>query len=329
MASTSSAVSTTFGTTTDWPNLTHGVILALCNEVGGEPHMFDVVEYLDPHREAQCRDNPNDCRLHYVPMLRQGDCVTIGCNAILHADASLPPISNVDDKTIQIIPRNTFSFPPKTSNCIIQPVAVQSEYMTWHDRRDGRIAQCRTTSSSSICLPFRNAFDCALHPPMPKVLSPSPCVQSEATYYHNFPIGQIKVIQQLMETKTSVCPHPRAGCVVASIHHLGIYVFMIPVENLGVAAASTHDVNWVDSIKVQDVIGVCSMCDAMNELFSSWGRQPDFPKVALPSFNPEAEFTFTNHGRPLANDAQQVLERAPGVPSIMTLKQLFSNSGIS
>eukprot|EP00971_Amphidinium_carterae_P311681 6195053-Amphidinium_carterae.2 len=89
-------------------------------------------------------------------------------------------------------------------------------------------------------------------------------VQSEATYYHKFPIGQIQVIQQLMVTKMNVCPHPRAGCVVASIHHLGIYGLMIPVENLGVAAASTHDVNWVDSIKFQDVIGMCSMRDAMN-----------------------------------------------------------------
>eukprot|EP00971_Amphidinium_carterae_P278605 5530551-Amphidinium_carterae.1 len=58
-ASYASTSSTTFGTVPDWPNLIHGVILALCNEVGGEPFMFDVVEYLNPQLEAQCRANPD------------------------------------------------------------------------------------------------------------------------------------------------------------------------------------------------------------------------------------------------------------------------------
>eukprot|EP00971_Amphidinium_carterae_P158251 3137160-Amphidinium_carterae.2 len=106
-------------------------------------------------------------------------------------------------------------------------------------------------------------------------------------------MGQVKVIQQLMVTKTNVSPHTRAGCVVASINHLGIYGLMNPVENLGSAAASTHDVNWVDAIKTQDVIGMRNTRDLMNQLYATRGRSLDFPRVANPTFNPDAESTST------------------------------------
>eukprot|EP00971_Amphidinium_carterae_P112258 2223684-Amphidinium_carterae.1 len=94
-----------------------------------------------------------------------------------------------------------------------------------------------------------------------------------------------------MVTK-NVRPHIRAGCVVASINHLGIYGLMIPVENFGPAAASTHDTSWVDMIKNQDVIGMCSMREYMDQLYANKGRQPNFPRVATPMFNPDAEFTL-------------------------------------
>eukprot|EP00971_Amphidinium_carterae_P104310 2065771-Amphidinium_carterae.1 len=59
----------------------------------------------------------------------------------------------------------------------------------------------------------------------------------------------------------------------------------------------------------------------MNQLYANKGRQPNFPRVASPTFNPDAEFNFTDHGRSLANDAQQALDKAPGVPSIITTGQ--------
>eukprot|EP00971_Amphidinium_carterae_P085263 1686734-Amphidinium_carterae.1 len=62
----------------------------------------------------------------------------------------------------------------------------------------------------------------------------------------------VKVIQQLMVTKTNVCSQHHAGCVAASINHLGIYALMIPIESLGRAVAATHDLNWVDELQNQD-----------------------------------------------------------------------------
>eukprot|EP00971_Amphidinium_carterae_P033560 660848-Amphidinium_carterae.2 len=92
-ASHASTTASTFGTVPDWPNLIHGVILALCKEVGGEPHLFDVVQYLNPEHEVHCRANPDKPYMKHVPVLKEGDCVTIGCNSVLHADSSQPPIS--------------------------------------------------------------------------------------------------------------------------------------------------------------------------------------------------------------------------------------------
>eukprot|EP00971_Amphidinium_carterae_P011104 218715-Amphidinium_carterae.1 len=59
-ASQHSVASTTFGAQPNWPTFIQGVIQAVCQEVGGEPSMFDVVEFLDPDREQRCRMNPND-----------------------------------------------------------------------------------------------------------------------------------------------------------------------------------------------------------------------------------------------------------------------------
>eukprot|EP00971_Amphidinium_carterae_P016315 321638-Amphidinium_carterae.1 len=101
------------------------------------PHLFDVVEYLNPEREAQCRANPDKPHRKYVPVLKETDCVTIGCNSVLHADSSQPPISSAEEKVIQIIPAGSYLQRPRTSNCIIQPIAEQGEYMTWHDRGEG------------------------------------------------------------------------------------------------------------------------------------------------------------------------------------------------
>eukprot|EP00971_Amphidinium_carterae_P135701 2688764-Amphidinium_carterae.1 len=74
------------------------MILAVCQEVGGNPSMFDVVEYLDTEREERSRLNPSNTPLTYRPVLKEGDQVTIGCRAIPYASSALPPISNANDR---------------------------------------------------------------------------------------------------------------------------------------------------------------------------------------------------------------------------------------
>eukprot|EP00971_Amphidinium_carterae_P321657 6393711-Amphidinium_carterae.1 len=74
------------------------MILAVCQEVGGHPGMFDVVEYLDPEREERSRMNPCNSQLAYRPVLKDGDQVTIGCRAIHYASSALPPICNANDR---------------------------------------------------------------------------------------------------------------------------------------------------------------------------------------------------------------------------------------
>eukprot|EP00971_Amphidinium_carterae_P247822 4921024-Amphidinium_carterae.1 len=120
-----------------------------------------------------------------------------------------------------------------------------------------------------------------------------------------------------MVTKTNVSPHSRTGCVAASANHLGIYGLMLPVENLGPAA----QLGPVDEIRKQDVIAMCNVRDSMNQLYSHRGRTPDFPQVHNPMFNPDIEFGYNDHGQALTIDAQQTLEKPPGVPSIIKIGQ--------
>eukprot|EP00971_Amphidinium_carterae_P199446 3958193-Amphidinium_carterae.3 len=72
-ASQQSYLTLTFGATPNWPNLLQGLILAVCNEVGGEPHMFDVVEYFNAEKEEQCRCDPSKAYLNYHPVLKEAD----------------------------------------------------------------------------------------------------------------------------------------------------------------------------------------------------------------------------------------------------------------
>eukprot|EP00971_Amphidinium_carterae_P046811 922394-Amphidinium_carterae.1 len=80
-ASQYSTYTSTFGAQPNWPTFLQGMILAVCNEVGGDPSLFDVVEYLNPELEERCRLNPTDAHLTYRPILKEGDQVTIGCRA--------------------------------------------------------------------------------------------------------------------------------------------------------------------------------------------------------------------------------------------------------
>eukprot|EP00971_Amphidinium_carterae_P245449 4873929-Amphidinium_carterae.2 len=152
--------------------------------------------------------------------------------------------------------------------------------MTWHDRGEGnhnpeqRLPQAFAYHSGTI-LTVLSILRCRKY--LPQCLGHSifagrtyavikdfhdyVSIHAQATQYHKFPIGQVKVIQQLMVTKTNVCPHNFAGCIAASVNHLGIYALMIAVENLGPAAAATHDLSWVDELKKQDVISMCNVRD--------------------------------------------------------------------
>eukprot|EP00971_Amphidinium_carterae_P334253 6469413-Amphidinium_carterae.1 len=144
-------------------------------------------------------------------------------------------------------------------------------------------------------------------------------VNSQAAQYHQFPIGQVKVIQQLLVTKTNVCAQHHAGCVAASINHLGIYALLIPVEGLGRAVAATHDVSWVDELAHQDVISMCNVREFMDAHYANQGRQPDFPRVANPNFNPDVQFRFNDHGQTIEPNAQQALYLLTGAPTIVQI----------
>eukprot|EP00971_Amphidinium_carterae_P235082 4665003-Amphidinium_carterae.1 len=100
--------------------------------------MFDGVEYLNPELEERCRLDPTQAHLNYHPMLKEGDQVTIGCRAVLHANAALPPISSANERVIQIIPSESFkqaqmNRPFNMEMCIVPPLQENSDWMTWHD----------------------------------------------------------------------------------------------------------------------------------------------------------------------------------------------------
>eukprot|EP00971_Amphidinium_carterae_P256341 5089840-Amphidinium_carterae.1 len=69
-ASQCSVTSSSFGSQPNWPTFLQGMILAICQEVGGNPGMFDVVEYLDPDREERSRLDPSNTQLTYRPVLQ-------------------------------------------------------------------------------------------------------------------------------------------------------------------------------------------------------------------------------------------------------------------
>eukprot|EP00971_Amphidinium_carterae_P027964 550643-Amphidinium_carterae.1 len=69
---------------------------------------------------------------------------------------------------------------------------------------------------------------------------------THASSHYQLPLAKLKMIQQLMVTKTNVCPHTKAGRVVASVDHLGLYRVIVPIENLVTLAQYTNDNSWVE-----------------------------------------------------------------------------------
>eukprot|EP00971_Amphidinium_carterae_P245448 4873929-Amphidinium_carterae.1 len=57
----------------------------------------------------------------------------------------------------------------------------------------------------------------------------------------------------------------------------------------------------------------------MNQMYANRGRTPNFPKVANPSFNPDLDFLYDDHGQTIAPNAQQELNKPPGVPTIIKI----------
>eukprot|EP00971_Amphidinium_carterae_P035072 690214-Amphidinium_carterae.2 len=135
-----------------------------------------------------------------------------------------PESCNADDRTIQIIPRQMHSFPPNTANCIVKPLVEQSDSMTWHDRGSGSQEQRSPPAfsyHSGTLLTVLSVLRCRKYFPQAhghsiyvgrsyniiRDFHDLGSVQADAVHYHRFPVGKIKVIQQLMVTKTNVCPH--------------------------------------------------------------------------------------------------------------------------
>eukprot|EP00971_Amphidinium_carterae_P263180 5221628-Amphidinium_carterae.1 len=57
----------------------------------------------------------------------------------------------------------------------------------------------------------------------------------------------------------------------------------------------------------------------MNAYYASQGRQPEFPRVANPVFNPDLDFLFTDHGQTSEPNAQQALTMPTGAPTIIRI----------
>eukprot|EP00971_Amphidinium_carterae_P233782 4639164-Amphidinium_carterae.1 len=57
----------------------------------------------------------------------------------------------------------------------------------------------------------------------------------------------------------------------------------------------------------------------MNAHYASQGRQPEFPHVATPDLNPDADFRFMDHGQTIEPNAQHALSMPTGAPTIIRI----------
>eukprot|EP00971_Amphidinium_carterae_P287328 5703849-Amphidinium_carterae.1 len=163
-----SATSTTFGSPINWTLLIKGLIEAVCQEVGGEPSQFNVVEYL------------NEEKYLLQPKIPKSEQPTIGCQQICHISNAVPPISDINEHVIQIVPAGTFTLPPNPDACIIKPIIIGQEAMTWLQRM-------HITSEGRHGLYVGRAFSVVkdFHDD-----GNGPCQNS--AHQHNFPIGSMK-----------------------------------------------------------------------------------------------------------------------------------------
>eukprot|EP00971_Amphidinium_carterae_P121968 2415303-Amphidinium_carterae.1 len=66
-----------------------------------------------------------------------------------------------------------------------------------------------------------------------------------SAHMNNFPLGSIKMIQQLVVTKAVVCSHGKLGCILSSVDHLGIYAFIIPVNSVQARHLPEHGLDGI------------------------------------------------------------------------------------
>eukprot|EP00971_Amphidinium_carterae_P094836 1876595-Amphidinium_carterae.2 len=64
-------------------------------------------------------------------MMFKSDQAESGCHQVLHSDSQAAPIGRERERAIQLIPRDKHSEPPNVENCVIRPMIVGKEYMTW------------------------------------------------------------------------------------------------------------------------------------------------------------------------------------------------------
>eukprot|EP00971_Amphidinium_carterae_P248243 4928380-Amphidinium_carterae.5 len=234
-SASTSALSTTFGSQVNWTTLVHNILEAVSNEIGGDPSYFDIVEYLDAERLKQTFNLPNDSPKKYAPFIHPDDRATIGCNQVIHADASQTPIFKPHERALHMVPRGTYHSDPAGFNCMIPPMSEANEPMTWHDKSQ---APAYAYHSGAVSTTLKRVIQY-----MWDALTTS--------FEHQLPLSKLKVIQEVMVTKTNVCPHPKAGCIIASVDHLGLYGLIIPIENLGTLAQYTNDNSWLKRFAMQ------------------------------------------------------------------------------
>eukprot|EP00971_Amphidinium_carterae_P350689 6491684-Amphidinium_carterae.8 len=131
-------------------------------------------------------------------------------------------------------------------------------------------------------------FRCARFPRRIHDDGNGPCQAS--AHMDHFPIGSIKLIQQIVLTETNVCSHAKQGCVLESVDHLGVYGFILPNQSIPcmVATASQNTAWVVEQVRVLDVISVCNMRTYMNYFYT----ESIAPATKVSSFDPEIQFRY-------------------------------------
>eukprot|EP00971_Amphidinium_carterae_P058819 1162889-Amphidinium_carterae.3 len=153
-----------------------------------------------------------------------------------------------DERALHLVSRGSYEYEPAGRLCRIAPMIEASDIMTWHDKSHGtetRQAPAYAHHSGTL-LTALSVLRCRKYHPQTgnsvyigrtydtvrDFHEDGAGHMTNATLLHHLPLAHLKVIQQLMVTKMNVCPHPKAVCIVPLVDHLGVYGFIVPIENL-------------------------------------------------------------------------------------------------
>eukprot|EP00971_Amphidinium_carterae_P189084 3753777-Amphidinium_carterae.1 len=185
----------------------------------------------------------------------------------------------------------------------IKPLIIVQDVMTWHDKSTGGFQETKYPPAhayhSGTLLSVLSVHRCRKYFPQSEgrhgiyvgrafsVVKDfhddgnGPC-QSSA-HQHNFPIGSMKITQQLVVTKAVVCPHGKQGCVLAGLDHLGIYSFMIMVDSVQTrhVNSASSSTAWVETARQMDVIAVSGVKPFMIQYYQT--REAVLPTIADPT----------------------------------------------